>query len=46
MTEPASDGWREEDLHCWNILSPLMVQGGYPPLDHRVDAPRGPGCCL
>jgi len=41
VTEPASDGWREEDLHCWQILSPLMVQGGYLPWTTGSMRPAG-----
>jgi len=41
MTEAASDGWREEDLHGWHILSPLLVQGGYLPWSTGSMRPAG-----
>lgn len=41
MTEPASDSRHEEDLHCWHILSPLPVQGGYLPWTTGSMRPAG-----
>lgn len=41
MTEPASDGWQEEDLHGWHVLSPLLIQGGYLPWTTGSMRPAG-----
>jgi hypothetical protein len=41
MSEPASDGWREADLHCWHVLGPLLAAGGYLPWSTGSMRPAG-----
>ena len=41
MSGPVSDSWREEDLHAWHVLGPLLVQGGYLPWTTGSMRPAG-----
>jgi hypothetical protein len=41
VSGPANDSWREQDLHAWHVLSPLLVQGGYLPWTTGSMRPAG-----
>jgi hypothetical protein len=41
VSGPALDSWREEDLHAWHVLGPLLVQGGYLPWTTGSMRPAG-----
>ncbi len=41
MSGPTIDSWREEDLHAWHVLCPLLVQGGYLPWTTGSMRPAG-----
>lgn len=41
MSAPATVGWREEDLHAWHILRPLLDRGGYLPWSTGSMRPAG-----
>lgn len=41
MNAPAIDCWPPEDLHCWHVLGPLLVQGGYLPWTTGSMRPAG-----
>jgi hypothetical protein len=34
-------GWREEDLHAWHVLRPLLDRGGYLPWSTGSMRPAG-----
>src|SRR5665213_3134240 len=41
MSGAAIDSWREEDLHAWHVLCPLLLQGGYLPWTTGSMRPAG-----
>ncbi len=41
MNAPVADGFRDQDLHAWPMLSPLLVQGGYLPWTTGSMRPAG-----
>jgi hypothetical protein len=41
VSAPATVGWREEDLHAWHILRPLLDRGGYLPWSTGSMRPAG-----
>jgi hypothetical protein len=41
VSAPASVAWREEDLHAWHILRPLLDRGGYLPWSTGSIRPAG-----